>query len=736
MKKEIFATLMLFVASQGITAQEDEVVSVYQLSEVEVNANRATYHTPLAYTNLSLEDLQEKSDGQDVPYLLQTTPSVVATSDAGAGIGYTDLRLRGYDGTRISVTMNGVPMNESDSHKMYWVDTPDLISSSDEIQVQRGVGTSTVGSGAFGGAIHINSISSPIKFGGNASLSYGSFNTNKESVGLSSGLLKNHWTIDGRLSHIYSDGYMERATADMGSYMLQTKYHSGNTKLTLLSFGGTESTYNAWDGISSDEMAKNRRYNPCGEIQDKDGNVVGFYDDQKDHYLQINNHLSMSNRLSDEWEMTTTLHYTYGNGYYNQYKNNKSLYTYMISGLIDKDGNALKKSNLERQKSMLSHFGGVISSASYNTKNLSLNLGLSWNSYGSEHFGDVIAVKDAVNFYENFEYYRNNSYKHEGSAFAKMNLKVVKKFFVSADLQYRFVNQRIFGEDDVYNYATEKMQQLSFNEKFNFLNPKIGFNWQINVHNDVYASLAYANNEPTRKDFVNAVEGEEPLPERMLDFEMGYKLRNEHVSLGANLYYMWYKDQLILTGAQNPDTYEALYCNVDKSFRRGAELQTEVRPLKWLSVGGNITLSQNRVLDYTEQVYNEDTYLTDEIFIGNADLSYSPSLLWQAYANFHTHGFCGIWRTQYVGEQYITNSSNENLKMPNYCISQIELSYTLNLKSESKIRFGVSVNNIFNTKYCSNAFASSYIKSGKRYDEIYWFPQAGIYALSNVTINF
>lgn len=708
----------------------------YDLEEISVRATRAQVETPVAYTDLSSDEIVAKNYGQDIPYLLQQTPSMVATSDAGGGVGYTDIRMRGYDGTRINVTTNGVPMNDAESHKMYWVDTPDLLSSVGSMQVARGAGTSTNGAGAFGGAISLTTDNLPTTFGGSAEMSYGSFNTNKQAVRLSSGLLGGKWAIDGRLSHIYSDGYMERAFADLGSYMLQAAYYSNNTIVKLLSFGGVERTYNAWDGITKEQMEKNRRYNPCGEITDAEGNVVGFYDKQLDNYLQVNNQVVVNHRFNALWKMTATAHYTYGDGYYQQYKNNRSLYTYQLNDLVDAAGEALKKSNLVRKKAMFNHFGGLVSSANYHNQVVDVSMGLAWHTYGGDHYGEVLEVADASNFTAPFEYYRNTSLKHDGNVFAKVNWQAFKGFYAYADVQYRFVNQKITGFDDVYDYGTGGMLAMDLNKYFHFFNPKVGITYQFEKYHSVYASTAIAGREPTRKDFTNAPADKQPKPEYLLDLEFGYQLRHKYVTAGINFYYMWYKDQLVLTGEQNPDTYEALYTNVDNSYRRGIELTIDAKPLAWLSLGGNVTLSQNVITDYTEYVYNDDTWQTEAHYIGNSTIAYSPSVIAGVYADFHTHGFRGIWRTQYVGKQYITNGMNENLTLDAYSVSSVDLSYTLPLKEKKEIRFGVLLNNIFDSQYCSNAFASSGIYGGVRYDEAYYFPQAGFNAIANVRFNF
>ena len=726
--------LCVFAKAQGESYADS--IRHYELAEINVNANKVSQTTPMVHASIDENQIKQQSYGRDLPYLLETLPSVVAMSDAGNGVGYTEIRMRGYDGSRINVTTNGVPMNDAESHKVYWVNTPDLMSSMGNIQVVRGAGASTNGAGAFGGAINMTTDNIPAKFSGEVDLSYGSFNTNKEAVRISSGLIKDHWAIDGKLSHIYSDGYMERATSDLLSYMLQAGYYSDNTIVKLLSFGGKEQTYNAWDGITKEQMEENRRYNPCGAIEDAEGNVIGFYDNQKDNYLQINNQLQLTHNFSPAWNLNATLHYTYGNGYYDQYKNARKLKEYQLNDLLDEDGNELKKANLIRQKHMFNHFGGLVTSANYKNNSVDLSLGAAWSTYGGDHYGKVIDVPDAVNFTSPTEYYRNSSLKHDGNVYAKINWEAFRGFYLYGDFQYRYVNQQIVGYDDVFDYSTGEMLKMNLNKHFHFINPKLGVLYKFCNYHTLYSSVAMAGREPTRKDFTNAPVGSEPRVERLLDLEFGYKLEHKYVSLGLNFYYMWYKDQLVLTGEQNPDTYEALYINVPKSYRRGIELSVSSAPLSWLTISANATFSQNKILDYTEYVYNDDTYQTDAFYIGESTIAYSPSIIAGLTLDFHTHGFTGIWRTQYVSKQYITNGMNDNLVIDPYCVSSVDLSYRLALPEDKSIRFGVQINNIFNTMYEANAFAWSGIYSGVRYDEAYYLPQAGINALANIRFEF
>lgn len=721
---------------QEVLERENDSTVVKTLKEISVTAMRSSTEAPVVVSTITEKEIKSISTAEDIPFQLQNLPSIIATSDAGNGVGYTDIRMRGYDGTRINVTMGDVPLNEAESHKVYWVDTPNLIESASSVEIGRGATGSSNGSGAFGGTINLEPQKFADKVGGGVDVMYGSYNTNKELVRVTSGLLKERWAVEGLLSHTSSDGYVERASSNMGSYMLQAGYLGVNTTVKFLSFGGIEHTYNAWDGITKEQMAADRRYNPCGEMRDDNGNVVGFYLNQKDNFIQTNNHLSLKHLFNGFWSLNATAHYTYGNGWYDQYKNDRKLKEYGLTGLHDASGATLKRSNLTRQKSQSSNYGGAIAYAVYRNRSVTTDFGLSWTSYGSDHWGSVTGVVKASDFTGSSEYYRNYCGKNEGTAFAKVLWEAFRGFNLYADIQYRFVDYNINGTNDTYNYTTGAMDQLNIYQLYNFVNPKVGLSYNFCGYHKVYASGAIANREPTRRDFTNAIDGNMPKPERLYDVEFGYSATSKWITGTLNFYYMIYKDQLCLTGAQNPDTYEALYTNIADSYRRGIELDVTVTPLKWLWFGGNVTLSQNRALNYTEYVYNEDTYCMDAFYLGTTDLSYSPSVTALIKAGVDTHGFTAGWYTHYVGKQYITNGSNENLTIDPYWVTNLKLGYAFNVKSVCRISLGVSLNNLLNAEYCSNAFAYSSISGGVRTDTGYYFAQAKFNATGSVKIEF
>ena len=742
---------MLFAGITGSFAKTNnskskDTVRTVILENAVVRATRAGENVPIAYKNILKKGIDRSNYGKDITTLLQSTPSMVATSEAGNGIGYTDIRLRGTDGTRINVTVNGVPMNDAESHKVYWVDTPDLISSLASIQIQRGVGTSSNGAGAFGGSINMTTSALPSDRGGEASFSYGSYTTNKEAVKLSSGLI-GKWAFDGRFSHIFSHGYMDRAFSNLTSYMLQAGYYDEKTTWKFISFGGHERTYNAWDGLSKEQMSKyGRTYNPCGEITHKIGDetvVTGYYQNQTDNYTQVNNQVAMNHVFNAQWDWNFTAHYTRGNGYYNQWKNNRKLAQYGLS-LTSSDGTPLTKSSLVRKKQMDNDFYGAVTSVNYNGDDLVINLGGAANVYSGNHWGNVVSVESAPHYNDNSEYYRNNSRKSDINAFAKATWSFLPSFSVYGDIQYRHIRHEIYGTgssyQEVYDASWNEigyMQPLRIDKAYDFLNPKIGINYRRANHN-VYASFGIAQKEPTRDDFVNAMKGQEPRRETLYDWETGYRFQNKYLNAGVNLYWMQYKDQLILTGGINTETYDPLYFNAPKSFRYGLELTVEAKPLPFVTVEADANFSRNRINDYTESIYSNDSYTNLDRYLGNTDIAYSPKVVCGGAVRFEKSNLEAGFSMKHVGSQFINNSGKNDLKLEAYTVGNLELAYTLRLKNVRSIRFGVNINNLFNNHYCSNAYiyeSSTTADGGDVYD-VRYFPQATRNFLANVTVRF
>ena len=728
--------------AEGHTPERVDTTRIYEVELIEVVTTVANQSTPVAQSSLAEEDILNHSYGTDLPTALALTPSLVATNETGIGIGATSIRLRGTDATRINVTINGVAMNNPDSHSMYWYDTPDLISSVGSVQVQRGAGVTTNGSGAFGGSVSMTTDALSTEFCGSASLSYGSYNTNKQALHLSSGLIRDRWVVDARLTHIGSDGYIERGATDLKSYMLQAGYYGTNTKLKLLSFGGSAKTYLTYNGVSKEDMERyGRRYHDSGQYVTADGPFVlddgthvAYYDDQTDNYLQFNNQLVLNHRFNSEWQLNATLFYTYGYGYYNQYKDDAWLASYLNLNT------PTQQADLIRHKLMLNHMGGANVAASYTTSKLDLTFGGSYSYYRSPHWGTLSWVDGVENV--GGRWYDNDVVKHDGNLFARALWTMFSgerdnKLNLFGDVQYRYVDYKAWGTNDNAIWGDEGvyMQPIDVDQTYNFFNPRMGLSYVDGAHN-AFLSAAIAHREPTRSDFTDrhmfAADDSYPEPERLVDFELGYTYSTAKLSLGVNLYYMLYHNQLVATGMVN-DGDDALNTNVDKSFRRGVEFMASWSVAKWLTLSANATLSENQIKDYIDGLKDSPTYGQN---LGDMTISYSPSVIGSIIANFHVGGFSAQWHTQYVGKQYFTNNEIEALSLDAYCVTNLNLGYDHKLDSGRSVRFGMAVNNLFSALYSSNGYGYSYMWDGVRYDEAFYFPQAPINVLANVTVNF
>lgn len=736
----ILALSMAATASAQNGTEQPDSTAMIEIQQVEVTATRAKDHTPTVRTDLSHEQIARGSYALDIPSLLALTPSMIATNETGIGIGGTSIRLRGTDATRLNVTVNGVPVNNPDSHSVYWYDTPDLLSSVGSIQIQRGAGTSTNGTGAFGGAINMTTESLSPEFGGSASLSYGSYNTTKQSVNIHSGLLRGHWIVDARLSHIGSDGYIERGATDIKSYMLQGAYYNAGTMVKLISFGGKARTYLTYNGVSKEDMALyGRRYHTSGQyVTDSgpyvlaDGTHVAYYDDQTDNYLQINNQLLISHRFNERWALNATLFYTYGYGFYRQYKDDAWLQGY------DNLDIGIAQSDLIRRKIMRNHTGGVNVAGQYTSKSVDLVFGGSWSIYACPHWGELAWVDEATDasLYNDKRWYDNDVRKHDANLFAKINWNIAKGLYLYGDVQYRYVHYKSWGVNDNYNWTTGVMQPVDVNEKYHFFNPHVGLNYEFAKHHAAYFSFAVAHKEPTRSDFTDrylfsGLEGN-PKAERLLDYELGYRFKHPVVDAGINLYYMSYRNQLVHTGLTN-EGGDNLNINVPDSYRRGIELTLAVRPAKWFTFGANATFSQNRIKNYTENIGDK------QFDMGTRTTAYSPNVIAGTVFDFHVKGFAAVLQTQYVGKQYLTNGNYDDLTLDRYCVTNLDLSYTLQTRRIRSVRFGVALYNLFNTEYCSNGYGGSWLNGDTLATRGSWacyFPQAPLNVLANVTLNF
>lgn len=733
----------LFASLHPVVAQTDNDSTDVYLEEASVIATRATSSTPIAFTNISREELSRANHGQDIPYLVSSTPSSVSTSDAGAGIGYTSLRIRGVDATRINVTANGIPVNDAESHTVFWVNMPDLASSVKDIQVQRGVGTSTNGAGAFGASMNLQTSDFARDPYAEVSLSGGSFRTHKETLRLGTGLINNHWTFDLRLSNIGTAGYIDRASADLYSFYTQAAYVGDATTARFIAFGGTEETYHAWNYASREEMdAYGRRYNSCGYMFTDANGVQHFYDDQTDNYTQTNYQLLIDHRLNRKWKANLGVHYTKGDGYYQEYKTDRKLEEYGL--LYAHPLMTITRSDLVRKKAMDNHFAGAIFSLNYTDARLRATLGGAANRYWGEHFGRVLWVKNYLgDLNPNTDYYNNRARKDDANIYARGEYALRSNLTAYADLQYRHIRYTMRGTNDKYNsWASDGMQRLNLDERFDFLNPKVGLNWTPTKHWRLFASVAQAHKEPTRNNYTDGYFTERPRAERLTDYELGatYTAKNWHV--GANLYWMDYKDQLVLTGELN-EIGEAVSANVPKSYRAGIELQGGFSLPFGLSWEGNLTLSRNRIRDFKETIYGYDDDWNDlpaaVIDHGDTHIAFSPDIIAGSNLSYTYKGLRTSLHTQFVSEQYMSNADVAAHKLDAYCVSNLDVSYTFSPKSLAKnASIGVTVYNLFNEEYENNGWASSSYQNtpDTRVNYTGYAAQAGINFLAHLTLKF
>ena len=709
--KRFFLGVAALVSAASMHAGDDldSLLSV-ELQGIQVTSTRALKKTPVAYTDMSQEQLKAVNFGQDVPYLLSLTPSVTMTSDAGNGIGYTSLRVRGTDPSRINITANGIPINDAESAQLYWVNMGDFASSVQSIQIQRGVGTSTNGAGAFGATLNMQTENVGLKPYFGLDLSGGSYYSHKETLRFGTGLLK------GRLSNIGSKGYLDRAFTKLNSYFIQGGYFGDNTVVKFITWNGQEQTYHAWNYTSKYEQSLyGRTYNSCGEYWDEQGNVH-YYDGQTDNYHQQNYQLLWNQHLSRMLNLNVTAHYTKGDGYYEEYKSGRKLVEYLPKGTWY-DENPKLKSDLIRQKKMDNDFYAMVASLMYNNhEGIEAIVGGGWNKYSGDHFGLVKWVKnvpEGLELLPDFEYYRNNAQKTDWNVYGKMNYDLMPGMSAFLDLQYRHIGYKMQNPGDWYGANPDGKTVID--DKFNFFNPKFGLNYDITPHHKVYASYAIAHKEPTRNDYEDNL-GTELKAERLNDLEVGYKFQSGQFSAGANIYWMSYKDQFVLTGELN-NIGEAIAKNVGKSYRLGVELEAAWKPIDWFRWDANATFSRNRAKSW------EVTLMDGSVEnLGDTPLSFSPDVIFNNIFTFDYRGLKASVQSQYVGDQYLTNTGfksyqtlDDNGKMTDVSMmldahfnTNIDLSYTFGLKQVGvkDVTLGVTLYNVFSAKYDNNGWAA------------------------------
>ncbi len=711
--------------------------------EVLVSANRVKEKTPVAFTTVQKSEIRDNNMGQDIPYLLGLTPSFVATSDAGTGVGYTNFRIRGTDLNRINVTVNGIPMNDAESHGTWWVDIPDLASSTDNIQVQRGVGTSTNGAAAFGATINLQTTTINKDAFAEYSSSAGSFGTARNSVGVGTGLIKEKFTFDARLSKVSSDGFIDRASSDLKSFFVSGGYFTPATILKINVFSGLEDTYQAWNGVPSvrlnNDLAGMQRYadhylysqKQVDEMVNSNSRTYNLYtyENEVDYYQQDHYQLLFSHKLNGALSLNASAFYTKGNGYYEQYKEDQKLADYLITPSVF--GNeTINRSDLIRRKWLNNDFYGMTFSVNHKLDTQEFTFGGGYNEYDGNHFGKVIWMRNAGDSEKNHEWYRGTGLKKDLNVYAKYNYELTENLNLFADLQYRRIDYTIGGVDDDLRDLTQK-------HNFEFFNPKVGIYYELSEKQSMYVNFARANREPNRDNYVDAdPQGKQPDFETLNDFELGYKYNTKKLALAVNAYYMMYQNQLILTGEIN-DVGAPIMTNVDNSYRTGLELMAGMKLTEKLIWDVNLTLSKNKIKDFTEYVDDWDNGGQIANKLGTTDLAFAPEIIANSQISWMAAKGLNISMQSYsVSKQYTDNSSSNERKINGYFLNNLKFIYRVQQRFAKELNLHLMVNNLFDAQYESNAWVYSYMLGGERFAMDGYFPQAGINFMAGFDIRF
>lgn len=720
--KTVFATLALSGLALGLSAQEKQQDTLegkkVVLDEVLVQAVRVTKESPVTFSDLDKEEIAPRNLGQDIPILMNYLPAVVTTSDAGAGVGYTGIRVRGSDATRVNVTINGIPYNDAESQGTFWVNMPDFASSTESLQLQRGVGTSTNGAGAFGASLNLLTDGFSEDAYARISSSYGSFNTLRNNVKFSTGLLNDRMELAGRISRITSDGYIDRASSELDSYFLQGTYVDDNTLIKALLFGGHEITYQAWYGIDAETLRTDRTFNPAGIYTDENGNVR-FYENEVDNYKQDHFQLHWNEQLGNNWSANIALHYTRGRGFFEQFREDDDFATYGFEPL-NVNGEEVNTTDVIRRRWLDNDFYGTVFSATHENEKLNLILGGGYNIYKGDHFGEVIWARFASNSEYRDRYYDDNSTKTDFNVYSKAIYRLNQNWSLFGDLQYRTVGYEANGDDTGL-----------VDDTFNFFNPKAGVTYDLNRNHNFYFSYARANREPNRNDYENG----NPRPEKLNDFELGWRYVSPSVQVNTNVYYMRYKDQLVLTGELN-DVGAPLRANVGDSYRLGLEVDANIALGDKWQLRPNVALSSNKNVDF---VFQRDGQLQN---LGNTNIAYSPSVVAGNVLTYAPNDYFQVsLLSKYVGEQYMGNIDSEASILEAYSQTDLNLQYTIETNSFVKsIVLSGLVNNLFDQDIVSNGYFFTFdddsSSSVTTFEGAGYYPQAGINFLLGATLNF
>ncbi|MEQ8623490.1 MAG: TonB-dependent receptor [Vicingaceae bacterium] len=713
----------------------------YQTDEVIISSTRSSSEAPATATTVSKAEIEKNNLGQDIPYLLQQTPSVVSTSDAGAGVGYTGIRIRGSDASRINVTVNGIPLNDAESHGTFWVNMPDFASSLESVQIQRGLGTSTNGAAAFGASLNLETTGLNEKAYGEINNSFGSFNTRKHTVKVGSGLIDEHFVFEGRLSTIKSDGYIDRASSDLKSYYLSGGYYGEKTIIKAITFGGAERTYQSWYGtpesrIENDVEGMLEHAANEGLSDRRTRNLLNsgrtynyyLYENQVDNYNQDHYQLHFSHEFSKKLTANLSLHYTKGEGYFEEFKSDEDLSFYELDDVII-GGDTITSTDLIRRRWLDNDFYGFTYSVFYKVNSkLNFNLGGGLNNYEGDHFGEVIWAQFASNSFPTENYYFNKATKLDGNSYLKANFRPIDDLLIYADLQVRHINYEVDGIDN-------DQRLLDIDESYNFVNPKLGANFTIDENTSVYAFMAIGNREPNRADLVDQDTAANKA-ETMRNIEIGFERQERKYRVAVNAYLMDYDNQLVATGRLN-DVGSPLRQNVNRSYRRGVEIQVGFVLSKKLSWNLNGTFSQNKIENFNEITYDYTSgfdVIAEEL--GTTDIALSPEVIAASEISYRPIENVELaLMSRYVGEQYLDNSSNENRKLDAYFVNDVRVQYEIPSKLIKTVKLQLLVNNVFSEKYSSNGYTYSYIV-GDKFTENFYYPQAFRNYLVGLSLGF
>ena len=776
------AASLLALAAHPAFAQEPDSTKVENLQEVVVSAVRASKDAPYAVANISRRELQEfSSTGRELPLLFSRTPGIISWSENGVGTGTTYLRIRGAGGSRINVTFDGVPLNSPEDQSVFWVNMNSYGKLLSSVQIQRGVGSSTNGDGAFGGSIALASKAPSLDSHSELTMSYGSFNTLNLGGSSSSGLLWKRIVLDAAWHQTSTRGYLQGTHGLSGSYYGGVNYLGGSWKLSYKLIGNYEITGQAWNGVTAgnDDLslmdgtygvhtgiktykdlynAGLGRYNSLYERLIIDGdkytleryrmNDGSYWPRTTDNFWQIHQLLNFTASFSEAWKLSVTAHYTGGHGWYEEFRYNNKLLKFGIPNFTNSDGTTVKRSDFVRKKGLSQNTAGLVSNLFWVKDRWDAVAGISIQNFTGNHYGHITYIGHeelAQKLLDGgrYPYYDSDASKFDGSAFVKATYKFSQDWSIFGDLQYRHVHYTTCGYNDKYidnGDGTARKHLLNVDVRYNFFNPKAGLNFSRGIHR-AYASAAASRREPERNNFTDNGKYPAPRAERLLDFEAGYQLNGHTVHAGINLYFMRYRDQLVQTGELS-DIGEPLTTNIPDSYRTGAELTAGWNITHWLSLEANAALSRNRLLDFDEYVDDWDKGVT-VIHYDGAALSYSPDAILNGFVNVRYKGFRAQWHTGFVSRMYLDNTENADRSLPAYSLSDLSLGYTLKFKKFLKeIDFGVEMNNLFNARVAQSGWVYSAIYAsgghpdGNRYYQIGFIPVAGFTAMGHVTLRF